>query len=146
MKTEDENTVETFLDYCCPHPQPSAVICWFCSLLVFLLRLNEFQKVRCADVECPADANWADISAVFTSLRKNHIIIGLRGGGFKARLRTKNNWKLAALQSTAEVPLSKVTNPQVLRLHVWGSLLTLSPLPRYMCTCVHLYVQSFVWF
>lgn len=49
------------------------------------------------EMECPADANWADISAVFTSLGKNHIIIGLKGGGFKARLRTKNNWKAAPL-------------------------------------------------
>lgn len=36
------------------------------------------------EMERPADANWADVSAVSTSLLKNHRIIGLRRGWFKA--------------------------------------------------------------
>lgn len=60
------------------------------------------------EMKCPANANWA------------HIIIWLKGGGFKARLQTKNNWKVASFQRTAEVPLSKATNPQMPWAPVWG--------------------------
>lgn len=56
---------------------------------------------------------------------------------------TDPNWKVVLvagevpghLQSTAEVPLSSLPKPQMLRAPVWGSLLTLCHLPQYMCMC-----------
>lgn len=36
------------------------------------------------EMDRPADANWADISAGSTSLLKNHVLIGLRARRFKA--------------------------------------------------------------
>lgn len=63
-------------------------------------------------------------------------IVGLRDGEFKARLPTKTNMKVAPLQSTAEVPLSKATNAQ-------GACLGQ---PTYSATSlsIHVHACSFV--
>lgn len=99
MKTEEENAVETRLDSCCPCPQPSTVICCFSlsARVAVWLSSSDWMNPRRSEMwsvirfgsfnvemERLADANWADISAGSTSLLKNHVLIGLRAGRFKA--------------------------------------------------------------
>lgn len=95
---QGENAVETRLDSCCPCPQPSTVCCLSLSARVAVwLSCSDWMNPRRSEMwavlrfgwfnvemERPADANWADISAGSTSLLKNHVLIGLRARRFKA--------------------------------------------------------------
>lgn len=100
MKTEDENAVETFwgpavyvqnlhlssagsvLCSCCKLWLSSSV--WINSKRLYVWLIIRYSWFN-LEMEYPADANWADASAVFTYLLKNHIIIGLGGERFTAQ-------------------------------------------------------------
>lgn len=129
-------------------PLRSCCNLWLSSAWMHPRRSDVWSVIRygwfTVEMEGLADANWADISAVFTSLqkkKKKHVIIGLREEGFKAPLITKNNWK----ERDAAIPSEHCRGPIEQGYKFWNAQVACLGQPTH-AACDHLYVQSFIWF